>query len=236
MLCLPMFYHCKVVFMRNRIAIIIPTKNEEKGIRAVMLDVRKLRIKAEVLVVDGNSSDRTVEMAKSMGAKIINEKRKGYGRAYKTAFEKLPKNVKFVACLDGDGTYPVFRIPGLVNALRKEKIDFISCRRIIDGNMCLKHKIGNKVLTFFTDLLFDVDVKDSQSGMWVFRRKVLYGIKPKSDGMAFSEELKILVASNGFAFREIPIEYMERIGEVKLKSFEDGFKNLLFLFKLKFSG
>ncbi|MBU4246690.1 MAG: glycosyltransferase family 2 protein [Nanoarchaeota archaeon] len=218
--------------MKKKIAVLIPAKDEERGIGKVIAELPK---GVDIYVIDGLSKDKTMQVAKSFGAKVINEKRLGYGRAYKTGFSKVPRSAKYVACLDADGTYPASRVTELVNMLEKEKLDFISCQRILDGNMCLKHKIGNKVLTIATNMLFGVHIKDSQSGMWVFRRKILDEIKMESDGMAFSEELKIRAATNGFRFREVPIEYRERIGEVKLKSNEDGIKNLIYLFKLRMS-
>ncbi len=216
--------------MKMKIAVLIPAKDEENGIVKVINDLPK---GVDVFVIDGLSKDNTINVAKSLGAKIIYEKRQGYGRAYKTGFEKIPKTVKYIACLDADGTYPAHQVRKLANLLEKEKLDFISCRRILNGNMSLKHKIGNKILTSVTNMLFRVNIKDSQSGMWVFRKKILDEINLKSDGMALSEEIKIRAATNGFRFREIPIEYKKRIGTIKLKSTEDGIKNLIYLFKLR---
>jgi len=219
------------MFVKKKIAVLIPAKDEEKGIGRV---IRELPKGADVYVVDGLSRDRTTAVARVHGAKIIHELRKGYGRAYKTGFSNVPKSAKYVACLDADGTYPGKRINEFVKLLEKENLDFISCQRMLHNeNMCAMHLVGNSILTFATNALFGVSIRDSQSGMWVFRRDVLDKVSPQSDGMPFSEELKILVAKGGLKFREVPIEYRERIGEVKLNSFEDGVKNLLYLFKMR---
>jgi dolichol-phosphate hexosyltransferase len=79
-------------------------------------------------------------------------------------------------------------------------------------------------------------VRDSQSGMWVFRRSILSGMKLVSDGMAFSEEIKIeALKSNRVRFAEISIQYTSRLGEIKLNPWRDGFYNLWFLLKKRFS-
>ncbi len=79
-------------------------------------------------------------------------------------------------------------------------------------------------------------VRDSQSGMWVFRRSMLKGMKLVSDGMAFSEEIKIeALKSDRVRFAEIAIMYTSRLGEVKLNPWRDGFYNLWFLVKKRFS-
>jgi hypothetical protein len=82
-------------------------------------------------------------------------------------------------------------------------------------------------------ILFHVRVKDSQSGMWVFRRSILKDLDIRSDGMSMSEELKIEAFKNSRA-TEVPISYRPRVGDVKLSSWKDGLGNLKFLFKKRF--
>ncbi|MCK4927281.1 MAG: glycosyltransferase family 2 protein [Candidatus Aenigmarchaeota archaeon] len=214
-----------------KIVAVIPTKDEEEGIRHVLRELKP--IVKEIIVVD-SSSDKTPEIAKKMGATVIAEERKGYGRAYKTGFSNIPKDADVIVTLDADGTYPVDVIPKLVKMLEDENLDFISCARQYSGVMSAKHKLGNFILTITSNILFFNRIADSQTGMWVFRPSVLDKIDVKSDGMPFSEEIKIRVIRAGLKFREIPVSYGERIGEVKLDSFRDGFKNLFYLFRLRF--
>jgi hypothetical protein len=101
------------------------------------------------------------------------------------------------------------------------------------GAMRTKHRVGNWVLSTATRLLFRVRVRDSQSGMWVFRRAVLDVIELESLGMAMSEEIKIEAFRKARA-KEVPITYRVRIGEVKLNSWRDGLGNLKFLFRKRF--
>ncbi len=218
-----------------KVSVIIPTLNEEESIGHVLDKIPKdPKYEWEIIVVDGDSQDRTREIATEKGAKVIVEKRRGYGRAYKTGFAAATGDI--IVTLDGDDTYPAEKIAELVDYLLSNNLDFISCERFSKmkkGAMSLTHKIGNKVLTITTCLLFGVKIKDSQSGMWVFRREILKDLNVTSDGMPFSEEIKI-EAWKKFRCNEVPIEYRERKGEVKLNTWKDGFRNLLFLFKKRF--
>jgi glycosyltransferase involved in cell wall biosynthesis len=213
--------------------------NEEESIGEVMDTINKVMtegaLEYEVLVVDTNSKDKTREIASEKGAKIIDEPRRGYGRAYKTGFERAEGDV--LATLDADCTYPAEDIPDLVKMLEEENLDFITTDRLSkmeSGVMSAKHRFGNWVLKFTTNLLFGMRIKDSQSGMWVFRKKILEKIELTSDGMPLSEEIKIEAWRKNLKAKEVPIVYRVRKGEVKLQSWNDGFKNLKFLFKKRF--
>jgi len=96
---------------------------------------------------------------------------------------------------------------------------------------------GNIFLTIVVGLLFFIRLRDSQSGMWVFRRQILSKVSVMSDGMPFSEEFKIKAYRHpGIQAREVPIQfkYVERLGASKLNLWDDGVRNLLFLFRLRF--
>jgi glycosyltransferase involved in cell wall biosynthesis len=211
--------------------------NEEMSIGHVIDEIKSsldgLR-PYEILVVDTNSKDRTREIASSKGAVVVDEPRRGYGRAYKTGFEKASGDI--IATLDADMTYPAADIPKLADRLETEGLDFITTDRfakMAEGAMSAKHRLGNRVLSLTARLLFRVKVKDSQSGMWVFRKALLPKLELGSDGMSLSEEIKIEAFKKGRAI-EVPISYRVRVGEVKLQSWSDGFGNLKFLFRKRF--
>jgi glycosyltransferase involved in cell wall biosynthesis len=218
-----------------RITVVIPTMNEEAGIGGVIESVKKAldgtELTYDIMIVDTASKDRTKEIARDMGALVVEEPRRGYGRAYKTGFERAEGDV--IATLDADCTYPAEEIPRLARLLVSDDLDFITTNRFAqleEGAMSAKHTLGNKVLTFTLNFLFHVWIRDSQSGMWVFRRAILDKLDLTSDGMALSEEIKI-EAFRKCRGREVPIEYRRRVGEVKLSSWKDGYKNIRFLFK-----
>ncbi len=220
------------------ISFVIPAYNEEKSIGKVIKEIkqtlRKYKGKYEILVVS-NSTDRTDEIAKRLGAKVIREERKGYGRAYKIGLKKAKGEIIITG--DADCTYPFCDIPKLLKILKKENLDFITTNRFAKmekGAMSFMHKIGNFILTLFTFILFGVRVRDSQSGMWIFRKKFLRKIELErlSDGMPFSQEIKIL-AFKKVKSKEVPITYRKREGEKKLQSWRDGIKNLISLFRFR---
>jgi hypothetical protein len=101
--------------------------------------------------------------------------------------------------------------------------------------MSTMHKIGNLGLSFTTRLLFGRIIRDSQSGMWVFRRDALQKINVQDDGMPFSEEIKI-EAFRKLRSKEVMIAYRRRVGEVKLSSWKDGWNNFKFLWVKRFLG
>lgn len=224
-----------------RLSIVIPAMNEEEGIGDVLDEIplkqlEEMGYPTEVVVVDGESVDRTRDIAREKGARVVIEPRKGYGRAYKTGFEVAQGEL--VATGDADTTYPFDRLPEYLRLFEREKLDFITTNRfgkLQPGAMSAKHRLGNWLLSKTAQALFMVDVKDSQSGMWIFRRDILEEMDLTSDGMPLSEEIKIEAFTNpDVRSREIPIEYRVRVGDVKLSSWGDGWKNLQFLFKKRF--
>ena len=223
------------MFLGKRISVVIPCHNEEEGVRAVIEQMPA--VVDEILVVDNASTDRTSEVARSLGARVVYEERKGYGRAYKTGFEKARGDI--IVTMDGDGTYPPNSIPLLVQVLVTEKLDFMTARRWRSKNDTSKSPLrllGNAILSGTTMLLFRRFLVDSQSGMWVFRRETLPLFQPTSDTMALSQEIKILAFTNArVRCLEMPIYYGERVGESKLNLWKDGFGNLFQLFRLRWA-
>ncbi|MCC6294728.1 MAG: glycosyltransferase family 2 protein [Bryobacterales bacterium] len=217
------------------ITVIIPCLNEEQGIEKVLR--RMPPFVDQVIVVDNGSTDRTSDVARGLGAEVIREDVRGYGRAYKTGFAKATGDI--IVTLDGDHSYPPDAISYLIEAFLHLEVDFLNASRfpVRDKRaMSFKHKFGNFVLSLAMSLLFFRWVSDSQSGMWVFRRSILNGMKLESDGMAFSEEIKIeALRSARVRFEEIPVQYSSRLGEIKLNPWRDGFHNLWFLLRKRFA-
>jgi len=211
------------------ISLVLPCYNEAEGIR-VLLESLPGYID-EVVVADNRSTDGTGDVARSLGAKVVYESTRGYGAAYKTGLAAATGEI--ITTADGDGTYPLDEIEGLVRLLDDGGYDFISASRFPLRNpaaMELTNKIGNRALTVAVRALFGHHLADSQSGMWVFRSAVLEKLTLTSNGMPFSEEIKLEALDHpDVRFHEGHISYDLRIGEVKLRRWREGLENLLFL-------
>jgi glycosyltransferase involved in cell wall biosynthesis len=222
------------MYKNQSITVIIPCLNEEQGIEKVLRAMPEFV--DEVVVVDNNSTDRTSEVARSLGAKVLREEVRGYGRSYRRGFHDASGDL--IVTLDGDHSYPVDALSYLLEAFLHLDVDFLNASRFPVRNpraMSRKHKFGNLVLSVAMSLLFFRWVRDSQSGMWVLRRSILKEMKLVSDGMSFSEEIKLEAIRNPrIRFGEISIQYSSRLGEKKLNPWRDGFQNLLFLAKKRF--
>jgi glycosyltransferase involved in cell wall biosynthesis len=223
------------LYKSQRITVITPCLNEEQGIEKVLQLMPDFV--DEVIVVDNGSTDRTSDVARSYGARVIREDVRGYGRSYKTGFASATGDI--IITLDGDHSYPPDAISYLLEAFLHLDVDFLNASRfpVRDAKaMSFKHKMGNLILSLAMSLLYFRWVRDSQSGMWVFKRSILEGMKLTSNGMAFSEEIKIeALKRNRIRFMEISIMYTSRMGEIKLNPWRDGFYNLWFLVKKRFS-
>ncbi len=224
-----------------KVSILIPTLNEEKGIGPTLDSIDRQAFAdagwdLEVLIIDGASQDRTQEEARKRGARVIVEPRKGYGRAYKTGLPQATGDVIITG--DADTTYPFHEVHRYVRILLDSEVEFITTNRfgaMKKGAMSLRNRLGNTILSLTLQALFLRRVRDSQSGMWIFRRSALAKMSPLesfSDGMPFSEELKIeAFARRDIKAIEIPISYGARAGDVKLDAWGDGRRNLSHLFR-----
>src|SRR5215831_16211957 len=164
------------MYKGQSITVIIPCLNEEQGVEAILRSMPDFV--DEVIVVDNASTDRTSEVAASLGAKVIREEVRGYGRSYKRGFARATGDL--IITLDGDHSYPVNAISYLIEAFLHLEVDFLNASRfpVRDAHaMSFKNKFGNLVLSLAVSILFFRWVRDSQSGMWVFRRSILKNMK-----------------------------------------------------------
>ncbi len=233
-----------------RATLVVPTLNEAGSIGHVLRTFRAAADAAnrtlfaadpidwEILVVDGASTDGTADVAAREGARVLVERRKGYGRAYMTGFAAARGEI--LATADGDATYPVEEIPRFVRYVLDQRIDFLTGNRLAylePKAMTTEHRIGNRLLNLFLGVAYHRYLKgvaggtltDSQSGFWIFRRSVLGRVALTQEGMAFSEEFKIEALLRDLRVVEVPIRYGERWGQPKLSSWRDGYRNLRFL-------
>ncbi len=214
----------------SKVCIILPTLNEEEAIGRVIdeIPVRDLVEKGyevEVLVVDGNSQDRTRQIAEAKGAEIIIESRKGKGRAMRTAFGLV--DADFVFMLDADYTYPATYIPEMLAILRRDHSVVIGSRlkgEIEKGGMSRLNVVGNHLLTLMASILYRTKMSDLCTGYWGFRKEVISNLDLTADGFDFEADLFSQVVKKGYRLGEIPINYRRRQSLAKLNSIKDGLK------------
>lgn len=218
--------------LKMKYSVVIPCHDEEESIKNVIQSIP--REIDEIIVVDNNSTDKTAITANRLGATVIFEGAKGYGKALKTGFQNARGDI--IITFDGDGQHPAEKILEMVRYLEEKELDFLSGNRfpVDSSSLNITRILGNKLLTFFVNILFNLKIKDSQSGMWVFRKKVNEKIILESDDMALSEEIKIKVCLHpSLVFGEYPIPYHQRTGNSKLSVVKDGLKNLFLLLRLR---
>jgi glycosyltransferase involved in cell wall biosynthesis len=220
----------------KKLSIVIPALNEAKNLASVMsviptTELREIGWETEVVVVDNASTDGTGEVAHALGARVVTQPARGYGNAYQAGFSAADGDV--IATGDADCTYPFDVLPTLLGTLEDHRIEFMTTNRLSPGNraaMKPSHSLANHFLSAVSRTLFRNAVRDSQSGMWVFRRYVWQRIDVRSTGMAFSQEIKNAATIAGYRYLEVPIEYRPRQGQVKLDALPDGMANLRQLF------
>jgi glycosyltransferase involved in cell wall biosynthesis len=224
----------------STLSIVIPALNEAVNLPRVMATIPRERLAdegwaTEVVVVDNGSTDGTGEVARELGAHVVHQPERGYGNAYRAGFGAAVGEV--IATGDADCTYPFDALPGLLDTLTTGDLEFLTTNRLCPGNgeaMKPSHAFGNHVLSAVSRALFRNGLRDSQSGMWVFRRYVWHQLRVASPGMAFSQEIKNAAVRAGFRYAEVPIEYRKRGGDVKLNAMRDGVGNLAQLVQHRF--
>jgi dolichol-phosphate mannosyltransferase len=195
--------------------------NEEEGIGLTIFELNKTLLNPRILVVDGRSTDRTVEIAKSMGANVIFQDGIGKGDALAKAIKHLDIAVDHVVITDADYTYSAEYIPGMIRILEENPDVGMVCGNRFSGYSDLKGAnsffyFGNRLIAFIHSFLNGVSLVDPLTGLRVVRAGILRNWKVESRGFDVEVELNNRVEREGFGIVEVPIKYRERLGEKKL--------------------
>ncbi len=205
------------------LSVVIATLNEEEGIGPTINEIQKVLDYPYLVVVDGNSVDRTIEIAKNMGADVLLQEGKGKGDAMFQGLRSLGSKAPYVVFTDADYTYPAEYVPKMVEVLEQNPHVGMVIGNRFKGDYNLSRSVtnpfylGNKFLAFAQLLMNGVKLGDPLSGLRVVRSEVLYGWKPKSKGFDVEAEMNALVERKGYKIVEVPIDYRNRMGEKKLK-------------------
>ena len=217
------------------LSVVMPTLNEEDGIAECITRIKnaleELQIYGEIIVSD-DSTDRTPEIAREMGARVVEPDGKGYGYAYLYAFERARGD--FIAMGDADTTYDFEELPKLYRLVESGTVDMAMGSRlggtILEGAMPPLHQyVGNPLLTRFLNAFYGAGVSDAHSGMRVLTRDAYEQMELKTTGMEFASEMIMEAGARNLTIKEIPITYHPRQGEATLDSFEDGWRHVKFM-------
>jgi glycosyltransferase involved in cell wall biosynthesis len=214
------------------VSVVIPCLNEAEAIAECVRDARQaLRsagLEGEVLVADNGSTDGSRDLARAAGARLVEEPRRGYGRAYQAGFAAA--RGRYIMMVDGDDSYDFSAIGGFIESLEEGSDLVIGSRfrgTIQPGAMSWLHRyVGNPLLTGVLNVVHRAGVSDAHCGMRAFRRDLLPLLDLRSPGMEFASEQVIRSSRLGLRIREIPIDYRPRRGKSKLSTFVDGWRHL----------
>jgi glycosyltransferase involved in cell wall biosynthesis len=202
--------------------LVIAALNEEQGIGPTLREFLDTLEVVKVLVVDGHSSDRTVEIAKNLGAKIAFQNGFGKGNAIAKAIQHIDSNVRCVVFTDADYTYPAEYVPDMIKILENNSQVGMVCGNRFNGHtepkaMRSTFYFGNKLLAFVHNLFNGVSLIDPLTGLRVIRAEILRDWNVKSQGFDIEVEMNRRVERKGYAIVETPITYRKRLGKKKLK-------------------
>jgi len=217
------------------LSVVMPTLNEEDGVAECIDRIKsavvELGVPSEIVVSD-SSTDRTPDIAREMGAVVVEPDGPGYGYAYRYAFERA--RGEYIAMGDADTTYDFEQIPRLLEPVREGDADMVMGSRlngeIRAGAMPTLHQyVGNPLLTKFLNAFYDAGVSDAHSGFRVFHRDALAEMDLSTNGMEFASEMIMEAGARDLTIEEVPIVYHEREGEETLDSFRDGWRHVRFM-------
>jgi glycosyltransferase involved in cell wall biosynthesis len=216
------------------VSVVIPCLNEaeniERCVAAALEAIETMGVDGEVVVADNDSEDDSAQLAERAGARVVIERRRGYGSAYLAGF--AASRGRYIVMADADLTYDFGEIPRFVAELENGAEMVIGDRmdNIHPGAMPWLHRyVGNPVLTGLLNLFFRTGISDAHCGMRALRREVLARLDLRTTGMEFASEMVIRAAKENLRIAEFPIEYHPRGGHSKLSSFRDGWRHLRFL-------
>lgn len=219
------------------LTVLIPCLNEEETIKTVIDKafkcIKENKLKAEVLIADNGSTDRSIEIAKECGARVVSIEEKGYGSALRGG--TMQALGKYCIMGDADDSYDFLSLMPYVEKLR-EGYDMVMGNRftggIAEGAMPALHKyLGTPVLSFLGRLLYKNKIGDYNCGMRGYNTERIKALNLKSTGMEYASEMIIMCCLNNYSIAEIPTT-LAKDGRTKnpyLHTWQDGWRHLKFM-------
>ncbi len=228
--------------MKIEYTFILPARNEEKTlpycIEEIETFINKNKLKAEILVVDNNSTDNTSNIAKDYGAKVVFCGNIGYGNALNCGI----KNAFGKYCImgDSDGSYNFSNLEKFIYYLKKDYDLIVGNRfkgKIEKGAMPFSHRIGGRMLSIIGNIFFHTKIKDYHCGLRAFKTDSIKKLKLKSSGMEFASEMIISSRLNNLKIIEVETDLRKDLRDRKshLKTIRDGIRHLKLIFDMAFN-
>jgi glycosyltransferase involved in cell wall biosynthesis len=203
--------------VKNNVSVVMCARNEEKSIAEILEGVKPFC--AEIIVVDGRSQDRTADIARSLGAKVIQDKGKGKGQAIRTGIEAVTREV--VVFIDADGSHDPKDIPKLVAPILKGEADHVTGSRALGGSEELHGTIenfmrmlGNAIIILTINFRFKTLLSDSQNGFRALRADLARRLNLKENITTIEQEMVIKTLHAGYRIAEVPAhEYSRKFGD-----------------------
>ncbi len=225
-----------------KLSVIIPVFNERNSIQEIIERVRNVDIEKEIILIDDFSDDGTREIIKNdinSGEiiKLYHDKNLGKGAAIRTGITYVSGDVVIIQ--DADLEYDPKDYASLIDPIKRGDADVVYGSRLSGGAPqrvhMFWHLMGNKFLSFITNLLYNTTLTDMETGYKVFKAEVIKGLDLKSDRFEIEPEITAKIFKRKYRVYEIPISYYGRTYEEGKKiTWKDGFMALWTILKYRF--
>lgn len=214
--------------LNSQVTVVVPTLNEEEGIARVIQELHSVGLR-NILVIDGYSRDRTVDVAEKSGAMVLLQQGRGKTGALKTAIDHV--QTPFMLVIDGDFTYDASSISRLLQHMDHYD-EIIGARVPTDAkSMTWLHKFGNRIITRLFNLMMTTGLSDVCSGLYLLRTDKMREIDLATSGFDVEVEIAAQIATTG-RITEVPCNYRPRLGRQKLSTWKSGLRIVRSIFGL----
>jgi glycosyltransferase involved in cell wall biosynthesis len=225
-----------------RVSFLVPAYNEERTIGEVLDRIDALGLDTQVIVVDDGSTDGTtaiLEQRRRDGLIVLRQPNRGKGAALRAAIPHVDGDIAVIQ--DADMEYDPAEVPALIEPIERGVADVVFGSRLRGGRpqraYLFWHLMGNRFLSLLTNVLFNTTLSDMETGYKAFRADVLRSLDLREDDFGIEPEITGQVCKRGLRVYELPIAYYGRTyAEGKKITWRDGFKAILVLFRVRFSG
>ena len=196
------------------VSVVIPALNEEDPIADVVRAIPR-NIIDEIIVVDNGSTDRTAERARTAGARVVHEPRRGYGRACRAGMQAVSAQTEVLVFLDGDGSDCPGMIPRLLAPIMDGTYDFVIGSRIRGrrepGSMNVSQLLAGRGAGLVLKFLYGVQFTD-MCPFRAIRREALEKLGMREETYGWNLEMQIRAARAGMRILEVPVDHRRRAG------------------------